>query len=113
MLQEVTDANGCRDTVSRSIDVGTNLVVGIAERRLKVWPVPAANRVEVQYDFEGRKQISLAIRNVLGQVMYETGVEAEEGFRTRIDVNGFPNGWYFLWLESEGGTFIRKIIIDR
>ncbi|RSK37282.1 T9SS type A sorting domain-containing protein [Hymenobacter metallilatus] len=82
------------------------------ERALLVYPNPSTGIVHIAINgFEGRK-IELRVLNVIGTVMYrETLTELNERYTRTLDLSKFANGLYYVRLESDNASEMRKLVI--
>lgn len=82
------------------------------ERALLVYPNPSTGIVHVAINgFEGRK-IELSVLNVIGTVMYrETLSELNDRYTRTLDLSKFANGLYYVKLESDNTSEMRKLVI--
>ncbi|MDU0369687.1 T9SS type A sorting domain-containing protein [Hymenobacter endophyticus] len=82
------------------------------ERALLVYPNPSTGIVHVAINgFEGRR-IELSVLNVIGTVMYrETMSELNDRYTRTLDLSKFANGLYYVKLESENSSEMRKLVI--
>ncbi|MCA8832073.1 T9SS type A sorting domain-containing protein [Hymenobacter pini] len=85
---------------------------GGEERALLVYPNPSTGIVHVSINgFEGRK-IELSVLNVIGTVMYrETLSELNDRYTRTLDLSKFANGLYYVKLESDNTSEMRKLVI--
>jgi hypothetical protein len=82
------------------------------EKALLVYPNPSTGIVHVAINgFEGRK-LELRVLNVIGSVMYrETLTELNDRYVKVLDLSKFASGLYYIKLESEAGSEMRKLVI--
>ncbi|RSK50952.1 T9SS type A sorting domain-containing protein [Hymenobacter rigui] len=82
------------------------------ERALLVYPNPSTGIVHIAINgFEGRK-IELRVLNVIGTVMYrETLTELNDRYTRTLDLSKFANGLYYVRLESDNTSEMRKLVI--
>jgi hypothetical protein len=82
-------------------------------KRMVVYPNPSKGIVHLTLaGFKGEKT-ELRIMNVIGNVVYrETLTEPEDRFTKTIDLTKSANGLYYVKLESEDFSQIRKIILE-
>lgn len=82
-------------------------------KRMVVYPNPSKGIVHLTLaGFKGEKT-ELRIMNVIGNVIYrETLTEPEDRFTKTIDLTKSANGLYYVKLESEDFSQIRKIILE-
>lgn len=82
------------------------------EKALLVYPNPSTGIVHVSINgFEGRK-LELRVLNVIGSVLYrETLTELNDRYIKVLDLSKFTSGLYYVKLESESGSEMRKLVI--
>lgn len=82
------------------------------EKALLVYPNPSTGIVHIAINgFEGRK-LELRILNVIGSVMYrETLTELNERYTKTLDLSKFATGLYYVKLESDNSSEMRKLVI--
>ena len=74
------------------------------ENSLKVYPNPASQVLNV----EGL-MTSVEVYNTVGQCLLSKQVNGN----TQIDLSGFNNGIYFLRVNNNGETAVRKFSVNR
>jgi len=68
---------------------------------IRVYPNPASNQLTIGYlTNEAVEDITIRMTNTLGQIMWEVPVEFNNGEVT-LDVSGFANGPYFIYLFNQ------------
>ncbi len=82
------------------------------EKALTVYPNPSTGIVHIAINgFEGRK-LELRVLNVIGTVMYrETLTELNDRYTRTLDLSKFTNGLYYVKLESDTSSEMRKLVI--
>ncbi|WP_126546765.1 T9SS type A sorting domain-containing protein [Hymenobacter amundsenii] len=82
------------------------------EKALTVYPNPSTGIVHIAINgFEGRK-LELRVLNVIGTVMYrETLTELNDRYTRTLDLSRFTNGLYYVKLESDTSSEMRKLVI--
>ncbi|RSK46291.1 MULTISPECIES: T9SS type A sorting domain-containing protein [Hymenobacter] len=82
------------------------------EKALLVYPNPSTGIVHIAINgFEGRK-LELRVLNVIGTVMYrETLTELNDRYTRTLDLSKFANGLYYIKLESDTSSEMRKLVI--
>ncbi len=78
---------------------------------LKVWPQPAHGRVWVEMPTDLRKETTVEIWNLQGQLL-RTTVVAKGSRVQEVSLNGLPAGGYLLRIENAKGTFTQKLIVE-
>lgn len=84
----------------------------VEEKKVLVYPNPSTGIVHIDINgFEGRKT-ELRILNVIGSVIYrESLTELNERFTKTLDLSKFASGLYYIKLESDNASEMRKIVI--
>ena len=82
------------------------------EKALLVYPNPSTGIVHIAINgFEGRK-LELRVLNVIGTVMYrETLTELNDRYTRTLDLSKFANGLYYVKLETDTSSEMRKLVI--
>lgn len=82
------------------------------DKALLVYPNPSTGIVHIAINgFEGRK-LELRVLNVIGTVMYrETLTELNDRYTRTLDLSKFANGLYYIKLESDTSSEMRKLVI--
>lgn len=82
------------------------------EKAILVYPNPSTGIVHVAINgFEGRK-LELCVLNVIGTVMYrEVLNELSDRYTRVLDLSKFANGLYYVKLESDNTSEMRKLVI--
>ena len=82
------------------------------ERTLLVYPNPSTGIVHIAINgFEGRK-LELRVLNVIGSIIYrETITELNDRFTKTLDLSKFSNGLYYVKLEADNASEMRKLVI--
>lgn len=109
----IVDASGCETTYELTIEG----VLGISkfhEHNLKVYPVPARDKVVIE--FTGSTSV-LVNRGILAQIVTLQGMVRSEmhlyDAKTEIDLSGFNQGIYFLRIYHDNGVIIKKLIVTK
>ncbi len=111
----VTDANGCQNSVCVNIDVstGTNEVKGESGEVI-VYPNPNNGVFTVTFshaELVSASQPIVKIYNVLGQEIYFATLKQVQGDNF-IDISSQPDGIYLIRIENEdGGLIAQKKIV--
>jgi hypothetical protein len=96
-------------TVAVGINEAQNL-----QNSFSVYPNPTTGQVFVSFfNSNGLKNVSLQVKNVIGQNIYEKSydVNANE-FVQEINLGHLPKGIYFVEVASDKAKEIRKIILE-
>ncbi len=97
-----------------------NCSVGIAEStiqesqnlaNLNVFPNPTENLVSIEFELTETKDVSIEIKNVLGQTIKTISNSFTTGNnKIEIDVSKFSSGIYFVQIQSENKITSKKFI---
>ena len=80
---------------------------------LSVYPVPASNKLNIEFSFDNSSDIKLEMTNMMGQIIWSDLVDRLNGkYSQSININGFPSGVYLLSISTEKGKITRKIVIQ-
>jgi Secretion system C-terminal sorting domain/Bacterial Ig domain len=72
---------------------------------LRVYPNPVSDELTIQLDKDVYN--SFTISNTIGQILIQQGISTT---RTKVDVSMLPGGLYYIALNGESGTVVRKIV---
>ena len=92
-------------------DEATFKKAGISE----VYPSPATDQISVMVNSLGKKEFTIRVFSITGQVLDEFRFTVEKGGnKLTLHVNQLPEGLYYLNIsDGQGETVIRKMIIRR
>jgi hypothetical protein len=106
----VTNQNNCSSTSA----VFDFRYVGIEQpasaRLFTLYPDPNNGTVLFEAEFSRPVDAHVRLMNVLGSVVQEFTLEHAEHPRREIDMTSLPSGLYFLHVQADGETFVRKLI---
>jgi hypothetical protein len=82
------------------------------DKSMLVYPNPSTGIVHVAINgFEGRR-LELQILNVIGSVIYRENLsELNERYTKTLDLTKFAGGLYYIKLESDNTSEMRKLVI--
>lgn len=82
------------------------------ERTLVVYPNPSTGIVHISINgFEGRK-VELRVLNIIGSVIYREAItELNDRFTKTLDLSKFASGLYYVKLEGDNASQMRKLVI--
>lgn len=78
----------------------------ISENALVVYPNPASNSLTV----EAAAMRRVSVFNVLGQCLKEVEIQADA---TQLDLSGFVDGLYLLWVTTKNGMLTKRFLLSR
>ena len=90
-----------------------SLKVNFADmQKIKLYPNPAIDHLNIEYDIVFVKEAKLKIFNSIGSVIYSKNL-TEKQDNIKITVNDYENGLYFCSLEIDGHLLnTKKILIN-
>ncbi len=98
-----TDINGVTSIVSNVIELNrlsANTFVIDA-----VYPVPASDQVNIEFDYASKGQIQMNIYNVFGQLVDQKAFDVVSGTNIKtIDISEYTAGTYFISLVNDGSN---------
>ncbi len=101
---EVSDENGCSDSLAITVDGANVGVEDGASKYLSAWPNP----FDAELLLQSNEQVEyIRLSNVLGQKVYEKDRPART---LSIDCSHLPAGVYFLEFGIEGKTYTQKLM---
>ncbi len=114
----VKGLNDCGEgTVSDPKPVKVYSTVGISENDnlgISVFPNPTTGKFTFTITTGTKSALNIRIINTLGSlVMEENDVMVSGKYSKTLDLSTMPEGIYFFKVESDAGTFIRKIVLDK
>lgn len=93
-----------------NIAVLLTIITGINDAGEQTYVTVYPNPAKDVLNFKGNTEIkNITMRNILGQVVYESVVGQRE---TRISTNGFESGIYILTIQTQNGMATQKIVIQ-
>ena len=73
---------------------------------VNVFPVPTTDFITIE--ISGRNQLSLQLIDVFGKVILDKSLD----YTTQLDMSGFSKGVYYLSLNTDKESVIKKIILE-
>ncbi|HEX8516762.1 MAG TPA: T9SS type A sorting domain-containing protein [Bacteroidia bacterium] len=86
----------------------TNINILISNNNIFIYPNPATNTIIVEFESITSKT-PLQIKNVLGQTIQSFTLNGSDN-KVLVDINEYPPGVYFILLQNEGKTLVKKFI---
>ena len=109
----VTDANGCTDTLTVTIEMSTSVAdLDKALESLQIYPNPASTYFEIDIAFKRSQNGAVSILNAIGQHQWQQTFKGEKLFY-KIDINDWLSGIYYLFIKTEEGIKTEEIVIVR
>lgn len=108
----VTDANGCSETASVLVDLGS----GIQEITLQdftVYPNPANKSVIVTFEVEKNADYTVSFYNTIGNLLLTDKASVNSQYKKSFDISALAAGVYFVEIQSEAGKAIKKLTVTK
>ena len=92
-------------TTTKSIETTNN-------EKLKIYPVPTSNEVNIEFTLEETTNITLNIFDLNGRLVKSilTGKQTKGQHNINLSLNTFSNGVYFCRLQADNQIFTQKIV---
>jgi len=93
--------------------VATINASGIKENSVtefEVFPNPNLGIFEIQFGNQYFQNATLSMMNILGEKLIEKKINNLD-ISTKIDASKLPSGIYYIKLQTENGTFIKKVLL--
>ena len=110
----VLNADGCSDTAIKTIKVNETVTdtedLAFSNDNILLFPVPAKEQLNVQFDFNSTQAIEIRIFDILGR---EVLFKAKSNYlknTTILNLSKIEDGIYFIVFQSKEQRIIRKII---
>lgn len=105
----VTDAQGCVSCDSNFVAPFTGIITNDLQDMLSLYPNPANTTISYQLSAEFAEDASVSVADLTGRVVFT------EPARTKgtIAVTGWPQGVYFVHVESPAGKLTKKITVTK
>jgi hypothetical protein len=97
--------------LGQTTDIGEEQHVN--QLSLQVWPNPAQNQVNLQFESLQREDVQITLHNLTGKVVYVDQVAAKIGQnQAGIPLSGLSSGLYLLRVQTNAGMGIRPLIVQ-
>ncbi|MEN0004577.1 MAG: T9SS type A sorting domain-containing protein [Bacteroidota bacterium] len=101
--------------VDFSIEDGTTIVTDVEElvvaNSLELWPNPTSANVELRVELLEATAVQLQVHSPAGQLLWGVQENWPSGVQNRtISLNDFPDGLYFISIQTEKETIVRKVL---
>lgn len=126
MMQKGETPNACEDVSNGEVeDYGINIkprITGVEDIRLSnnplidltVFPNPSEGVFQLNFNAQLSGAVNVDVVSPTGQVILQKNLaNPMNGSNQNIDLTGFANGIYYLFIRSESGDFIQKRIIKK
>ncbi|MEM9821907.1 MAG: T9SS type A sorting domain-containing protein [Bacteroidota bacterium] len=108
----VTDVEGCTSFCEVEL-TGTTSHTNLKHwTSLEVFPNPSKGELNVHASWQNSASTDLMLFNIIGQQLLSRTFNSET-ITTTIDLKEYPNGTYWIVLQSEAGRMARKVILTQ
>lgn len=97
-------------------DTGTTAVNNLSQDfgKVVVAPNPANDFVQIDFDYQGKEELSIVIQNGVGQEVYRSAANFPNGKSTiNLSTQDWTTGIYFIRFETEDGVRVEKLNVAK
>ena len=102
-----------------TLAISENTSVGVEDNsnhfNLKVFPIPAKDKINLSFSLKEKKQLEIKLFDVSGKI-YKTmlsEIRSQGDYHDSFNLSDlFSKGIYFLKIETDEMSYVKKIIID-
>jgi PKD repeat protein len=95
-----------RTPVTATVLTGIN---ELTETDFNVFPNPNSGRFEIRLNNQYFQNATVSMMNIIGEVLVEKKINSKE--LVQFDASSFPSGVYYIKLQAENGTYIKKVCL--
>ena len=107
-----TDANGCSDEVSFTIDIVNSVDNKIFPGSFNAFPNPTSDNLTLEILLNKTADFNWKIYDGRGQLMRRSAAVLQNSFVEKIDVSNLASGIYLLTVEVENERFFKRVIVE-
>ncbi|MBN4065914.1 T9SS type A sorting domain-containing protein [Candidatus Amoebophilus asiaticus] len=108
----VTDANGCMAIASDSVGIDLGFgTIGNQHQMIKIYPNPANQRLFITFDQSRISEYDFVIYNMMGDKVHVEKIHAGKIHQVDLSQLELKGGIYFIHLQNQQISEIRKIIL--
>lgn len=105
-----TDFNGTRTYANNIVSLRRE-ATGLAI--VQVSPVPASDKVNINFSAPDNETITLELYNVAGQLIHNQKIQSTNGLnQVQLDVNTYPSGMYLVSIQSATDRVVTKLVVE-
>jgi murein DD-endopeptidase MepM/ murein hydrolase activator NlpD len=103
--------NGITCAQNFTILTTTSSNAELSQEKISVYPNPAYDMINVSFEGIEKGDYSFILRNVIGQCIFKENASYTDGaFLKYFSISTLPGGIYFLTIEGNMGSIVKKII---
>lgn len=112
---KVTDANNCQGNAQTEVKINPILANETPKgAEVSIYPNPVGEQLNVSFDAEPNKQISITILDSRGQIIEQRKLKSVGGNQQeKLDVRNITSGQYLLKINTSQQEVVKKIIISQ
>jgi hypothetical protein len=106
---KIGHSNTC---TSARVPVTATVLTGInelTETGFEVFPNPNSGRFEIRLNNQYFQNATVSMMNIIGEVLIEKKINNKEP--VQFDASRFPSGIYYIKLQTENGTYVKKVCL--
>ena len=114
LVLAVKEQNGCKDSLMQFVTIKTKAATYVGINKISnetlnvgVYPNPAKNKLNLEFEPSKIRLDKLTISNTLGQMVFTLN---EPQAKQEIDLSFLERGIYFLKVQNKEGQRVIKII---
>lgn len=114
-IVKVTDANNCQGNAQTEVKVSPILANEIPKgAEVSIYPNPVSEQLNVSFDAEPNKQISITILDSRGRMIEQRKLRAVGGKQQeKFDIRNITSGQYLLKINTSQQEVVKKIVISQ
>jgi hypothetical protein len=86
-------------------------ISSIEKDKLIIYPIPSNNRIFINYNNQSESILNIKIFNLNGRTVYFSKFyNKSEGNQVSIDISTLSTGMYFIEIDTDNGSIIKKIV---
>lgn len=109
----VTDAVGCSDVITATVNVATNIEDVDALKALQLVPNPTSGNTELQIELLERAEVKVQLFNAMGQLLREFPTQTATELNYSLDLSSYANGLYFVQIWANGQGHTERLVLLR
>ncbi len=109
----VTDANGCSEDLEITVDVGVGFEELEKNTAISLFPNPTTGNSSLQVNMSEASNVNYTIFNAVGKLIFTSNSQNTTQANFDINLNGYPEGMYFIRVSVGEAIATKKLIINR
>ncbi|MDZ7935547.1 MAG: T9SS type A sorting domain-containing protein [Emticicia sp.] len=112
---KVTDANNCQGNAQTEVKISPILASETSQgAEVSIYPNPVSEQLNVTFDFEPNKQVSITILDVRGRVIEQRKLKSVGGKQQeKFDIRNITSGQYLLKINTSQQEVVKNIVISQ